>query len=67
MALVNYHTEKYGKFSTVLYFRKEKTPCFATDIIMLRKAPFGKGSCHRMVTEELHELTERQRDTISLT
>ena len=30
---------------------------------MSKEAPFGKRSCHRTVTEELYQLTERQRDS----
>ena len=30
----------------------------------LLQAPFGKGSCPQTRTEGLHQLTERQRDTL---
>ena len=43
---------------------KGKIPPLAPNVIKIRKAPFGKGSCHRTVTEGLYKLIERQRDTL---
>ena len=32
---------------------------------LVEKAPFGKRSCRLLATEELYQLIERQRETIS--